>query len=174
MISYEIIKVEPQQLKLQVKYTKENCPDYWINFVVRDFSEENVHQVASDGASTAQNFYDNISALPDEVTLSSTTGTVKDRVFVECPEYDNMYQDANFTWVESDDALTQTWTITEKSDEEKADKIRHERTNRLRKTDHHAMSDQTLTSEMTAYRQALRDVPQQSGFPSSVDWPTEP
>jgi len=28
--------------------------------------------------------------------------------------------------------------------------------------------------EMTSYRQALRDVPSQSGFPFSVVWPTNP
>lgn len=29
-------------------------------------------------------------------------------------------------------------------------------------------------TEWSAYRQALRDVPQQSGFPSEVQWPTQP
>lgn len=28
--------------------------------------------------------------------------------------------------------------------------------------------------EWTAYRQALRDVPQQAGFPDTIDWPTPP
>lgn len=31
-----------------------------------------------------------------------------------------------------------------------------------------------LSDEMLAYRQALRDVPQQEGFPSSITWPTKP
>ena len=29
-------------------------------------------------------------------------------------------------------------------------------------------------SEMATYRQALRDIPKQEGFPYSVDWPTKP
>lgn len=31
-----------------------------------------------------------------------------------------------------------------------------------------------LTPEWAAYRQALRDVPQQPGFPTNIDWPTKP
>ncbi len=30
------------------------------------------------------------------------------------------------------------------------------------------------TSAWRAYRQALRDVPQQAGFPASINWPTAP
>jgi len=29
-------------------------------------------------------------------------------------------------------------------------------------------------TEWTVYRQALLDVPQQSGFPNTIDWPTQP
>ena len=174
MINYEITKVLPQQLRVQVKYTKENCPDYWINLTVEDFSESNVHRVASEASSQAQNFYNSISKLPDEITLSSMTGTVKNRVAVECPEFDSALQDADFTWEESEEALTQKWTITEKSDDDKAEKIRNTRNALLRLTDYTGMSDVTMSAEMATYRQALRDVPQQSGFPSSVDWPTEP
>ena len=44
----------------------------------------------------------------------------------------------------------------------------------LKDTDHFALSDVTMSAEMTTYRQALRDVPQQSGFPNTVTWPTKP
>jgi len=32
----------------------------------------------------------------------------------------------------------------------------------------------SMTEAMTAYRQALRDVPQQEGFPQTITWPTKP
>lgn len=32
----------------------------------------------------------------------------------------------------------------------------------------------TTRTKYQAYRQALRDVPQQSGFPTDIDWPTKP
>lgn len=33
---------------------------------------------------------------------------------------------------------------------------------------------QPVQQEWSEYRQALRDIPEQVGFPQSVDWPTEP
>lgn len=44
----------------------------------------------------------------------------------------------------------------------------------LKETDHFALSDVTMSAEMQAYRQALRDVPQQEGFPNTITWPTKP
>ena len=41
----------------------------------------------------------------------------------------------------------------------------------LSKTDWNAMSDITMSPEMAIYRQALRDVPQQIGFPYNIAWP---
>ena len=51
---------------------------------------------------------------------------------------------------------------------------RAKRTALLMETDHYALSDVTMSSDMTAYRQALRDVPQQKDFPTSINWPTKP
>lgn len=52
--------------------------------------------------------------------------------------------------------------------------VRNRRDKLLAETDWMALSDVTMSSEMTAYRQALRDIPAQAGFPSSVTWPTRP
>jgi hypothetical protein len=51
---------------------------------------------------------------------------------------------------------------------------RAERNNLLKATDHFGLSDSSMSAEMTAYRQALRDVPQQEGFPEVITWPTKP
>jgi len=48
------------------------------------------------------------------------------------------------------------------------------RDNLLKATDHYGLSDVAMTEAMTAYRQALRDVPQQEGFPQTITWPTKP
>jgi len=73
-----------------------------------------------------------------------------------------------------DGKWTQTWTQTNRPTSEVASSMRHERDKLLAETDYLALSDQTLTTEMSAYRQALRDVPSQSGFPLNVTWPTKP
>jgi hypothetical protein len=45
---------------------------------------------------------------------------------------------------------------------------------RLAETDVWALSDRTMTAEQTAYRQALRDITDQAGFPTDITWPTKP
>jgi len=51
---------------------------------------------------------------------------------------------------------------------------RQKRNGLLAETDYFGASDVTMSSDMTAYRQALRDVPQQTDFPTSINWPTKP
>ena len=56
----------------------------------------------------------------------------------------------------------------------KESEVRTQRNTLLAQTDWCALSDVTMSADMTTYRQALRDVPQQAGFPHSVTWPTKP
>tara|TARA_Y100000114_G_scaffold77272_1_gene70983 strand:+ start:1395 stop:1892 length:498 start_codon:yes stop_codon:yes gene_type:complete len=51
---------------------------------------------------------------------------------------------------------------------------RAKRTALLMETDHYALADVTMPDAMKTYRQALRDVPQQAGFPSNITWPDKP
>jgi hypothetical protein len=52
--------------------------------------------------------------------------------------------------------------------------VRAKRSGLLSETDWAALSDVTMSPEMTAYRQALRDITAQAGFPDNVTWPTKP
>lgn len=72
-------------------------------------------------------------------------------------------------------------TVRELSAEQIADRdaamaasIRLERDKLLADTDWMALSDVTMSAEMAAYRQALRDITAQEGFPHSVNWPVKP
>ena len=51
---------------------------------------------------------------------------------------------------------------------------RLERNELLKETDWWSCSDRTMTQAEIDYRQALRDVPQQAGFPENITWPTKP
>jgi len=55
-----------------------------------------------------------------------------------------------------------------------AEDVRAERDRRLRDSDWAALPDVPASEAWLDYRQALRDVPQQSGFPDSVEWPVAP
>jgi hypothetical protein len=74
----------------------------------------------------------------------------------------------------TDGVWTQNWIVTAVPEESKAVNIRQTRDAKLALSDWRALSDNTMPSEWTTYRQALRDVPGQAGFPSEVSWPTEP
>ena len=57
------------------------------------------------------------------------------------------------------------------------ERVRRDRDVLLRETDHLALSDNTLSAEMTTYRQALRDIT--NGLDTvekvnNVTWPTKP
>jgi hypothetical protein len=60
--------------------------------------------------------------------------------------------------------------------EEKAEAIRAERDALLAATDWTQLPDvpEDIREAYAAYRQALRDVPQQAGFPDAVLWPPKP
>lgn len=52
--------------------------------------------------------------------------------------------------------------------------LRQERNSKLTETDYLALSDATLTSDMTTYRQALRDITKSATSLDDVTWPTKP
>ena len=52
--------------------------------------------------------------------------------------------------------------------------IRQERDQLIAATDWWATSDRTMTAEQTQYRQALRNITAQAGFPTDITWPTKP
>jgi hypothetical protein len=60
------------------------------------------------------------------------------------------------------------------ADDRAAAKVRKERDEKLAATDWRASVDLTLSTEWANYRQALRDVPSQAGFPNTITWPSEP
>jgi hypothetical protein len=103
---------------------------------------------------------------------------------------DGAEQDANSNWVQkwaerdmfsdtTEDGVTTTKAEHEAAyqarlDEDAAKAVRAERDQKLKDTDWMGMSDVTMSTEWATYRQALRDVPSQAGFPNTITWPSEP
>ena len=105
---------------------------------------------------------------------------------------DGVEQDANGNWVEkyvardmfadtTEDGVTTTKAEHEAAyqatlDANTATANRATRDAKLAETDFYALSDVTMSSEMTTYRQALRDLPDHSNWPNleDADWPTKP
>ena len=55
-----------------------------------------------------------------------------------------------------------------------AAEARAERNARLAKSDWRASQDVTMSDVWRTYRQSLRDIPSQAGFPGTITWPTLP
>ena len=61
-------------------------------------------------------------------------------------------------------------------DSQAAERVRAERDRLLSETDWHGLSDVTMSAQMAAYRQALRDITTHANWPylNDDDWPTKP
>lgn len=73
---------------------------------------------------------------------------------------------------------TQTWVVRDRTADEtqaQSDSVREHRTRLLAESDWTQLPDAPVDSAAWAvYRQALRNVPNQVGFPWTVDWPVTP
>jgi len=80
-------------------------------------------------------------------------------VLVQYTEAEETARDsAESAWLSASDART-------------AVEARQERDALIAATDWWALGDRSITDAQTAYRLALRNVPAQAGFPSSITWP---
>ena len=91
------------------------------------------------------------------------------------PRYHNINGErVQFTAAEETarDAEEQAWA--DAADTRIAVAVREERDAKLAACDWMANSDVTMSDDWATYRQALRDVPAQAGFPNTITWPTKP
>jgi hypothetical protein len=101
------------------------------------------------------------------------------------PSYDYTKNLTEGTPANTNGEWVQTWVVTDASAEEIAnrtndakDSVRAERDAKLAETDwlvvKHLERNENIPGAWEVYRQALRDVPQQPGFPENVVWPDKP
>ena len=98
-------------------------------------------------------------------------------------EFNEMFRkvtgsDANGTAIESTDHGIAWADVSSKRDAliaaQPMVELRAERDRKLAETDWWAMADRTMTSDQTAYRQALRDITTSATSLDDVTWPTKP
>jgi len=82
-------------------------------------------------------------------------------------------KDANGNQIQLDQSLIDAAAI-EVVAEQALKALRTRRNQLLAETDYLALSDQTMTAEMQAYRQALRDLPANTVDPANPVFPTKP
>lgn len=85
---------------------------------------------------------------------------------------DSIPADRTLRHLWSDTTLTPVIDIAPESNSRLAAEARDRRNDLLTATDWAASSDVTMSAAMTSYRQALRDITDQQGFPTNIIWPT--
>jgi hypothetical protein len=98
-------------------------------------------------------------------------------------DVDEVFAGSVFAILPSEVVETKIWrkytdAEREEIERQKAEAVRQERNTKLTECDWTQLNDTPLDNlakvEWTTYRQALRDITTQSGFPHSVVWPTKP
>lgn len=172
MVDYKIMSIDAPGMRMQVRYSKENMPDYFVNIGLDDdFDANTVHEQAKKEVTQAERYWQRMN---ETFTLDTDIGVCKDSVFEEQPTFNMSTQYIEENVTESNTTITYGWSVWDKSEEQIAKEIRSKRNHLLQMTDTLALTDRTMTPEMSAYRQALRDVPNQNTFPTSVVWPIQP
>ena len=120
-----------------------------------------------------------VALIPDEQWVLRGEPTTED-------EFNAMYrriigEDDNGSAVESDNphnwGVSWTTVSAKKAELDAAEPmklLREERNRRIAETDWWASSDLTMSTERTAYRQALRDITKSYNSLDDVVWPTKP
>ena len=121
-------------------------------------------------------------------TVEQKNGSIEDNMFDES-KYDEYVAPYVEQWEREIERLqaVEAKRIQEAIDEEKGlseDKdriearLRDERNTKLRESDHMMLPDYPIDKEtrqaVIAYRQALRDLPEQEGWPENIQWPICP
>ena len=177
--TYEILDFVPVDSRAKVVFEKEGSLPYYKLFTLASFDPEEVKQQIREFAPVVFNHWEKADAAPSESPLkgkqSEAYQKIKEWREVEPePITDPLKQKHVEDITETEDELIYTQRVVPLTAEEQADVAKMNRDWLLIQTDKFALADRTISKDMLAYRQALRDVPSQERFPKQIDWPTPP
>lgn len=159
------VKLATGQPKTKVQLRNENkhmsLPESWTDATLESLGVARVQSVAQPSSNTTH------VAVNDGV--EQVDGVWRQKWVMQARFTE--YTDANNNVIT---VQSQADAYQQSLDDAEAAKVRATRDTLLAETDFYALSDVTMSAEMTAYRQALRDVPSQAGFPYTITWPDKP
>lgn len=146
-------------MKAQVRKSDNTVGRFWPSTKTLELTSDKL--IVSDGS--VEEFID-------------ADATTENTIIVDGLDQPGDFQPHKYECVDGDLNVVDGWVnlaITEEEIEiaRLASEARNKRNQILASTDWTASSDITMSDAMTAYRQALRDVPAQSGFPTTINWP---
>lgn len=163
-------------MQFHIVYSKEGFPNYvFANALPPEYTEASLHELAQANAAFASEYWAHWEATRDAaVEFENPTGQAKDVVKQASPDYDTLTEKLEEVITEDDTSITYSYNVVPCTVEEKAAAVRHKRMVLLHDTDRYGLADRGTAQEWLDYRQALRDIPQQEGFPVNVVWPVKP
>ena len=177
MINYKIVEISPLNERLKIEYTKEGCePYYYIEGLAPEYTVESLAEIAEDRVWHATQFWDFIETksavvVPEDLFIE---GSIKDHTYSPDPSYNTSTQKLVDVVTENETTVQHSKVVESLSVEEIEHLLRRKRNRLLGATDHWGIADREMPDEMRAYRQALRNIPQQEGFPDTIIWPVAP
>ena len=175
MVTYKILQVNTAEAWASIRYSKDGYADYFVQVTFGDgvFNEDELHVEAQERVTEAIAYWNRLDS-DTPVTLATDTGTIGNVTVAEHPEYDPMTHEVNVVKTVTGNDIAYTYNLVPLGDEVISSNIRFQRDDLLHHTDSFALADRTLSTAMQTYRQQLRDITDQDGFPNNVVWPTEP
>lgn len=159
------VKLATGQPKTKVQLRNENkhmsLPESWTDATLESLGVARVQSVAQPSANTTH--------VPVNDGVEQVDGVWRQKWVMQARFTE--YTDANNNVIT---VQSQADAYQQSLDDAEAAKVRATRDTLLAETDFYALSDVTMSAEMTTYRQALRDVPSQAGFPYTITWPEKP
>lgn len=123
--TYEILKYEPENLFIQVKYSADNKPDVLRNIVVRPFTQEEIDRHIDLNGQYVVKTWGYIDAVDPDMPAPPSTGTKtfaqKEVIFEPTPDYDPFTQKAEQTYTETDTQCINGWNVLDMDAQEQAD-----------------------------------------------------
>lgn len=190
--SYQILETNPKRLSAKVRYYAPDCDDVIKNVRVIEFSEQAIHDAIESVGHDVVALWKYAADAPEELSLSVTEKNVtyteptppenKPSVVDPIPDFDQFTQRIETDFEETADSFLYTHTVVDLTEAEQAnflevyrEQVKIDRNIKLMETDYWMMADtHEPTQAQLYYRQALRDITDQDGFPKNIVWPTKP
>lgn len=198
-VKYKVLDYRPEAEWIAVEFFDEENPDRepWVEqFVFPDFSRDKLIEQLRAIASRFAGSWSRIPGHPSELTIPETgILEVEPELYLPFepnpqyepePDYDPWTQDIRYVDV-SDDPYAETipWEVIDLTPEQIQERLdmhsammREQRDYALLCSDFVFSPDVGMSTEQKQdwlhYRQQLRELPEQPGFPKDIEWPEKP
>jgi len=172
--NYEVLHIDTTEKMVVIKFMEEGRTDYVTRRYYKDEINDEIITALVEHAQTEAYAFHHRDAESVAFTPSSWTGSVRSLIMNDIPDYNPSFEKLEESWVETEESRTRVLTVVELDEAEKVVQILLKREELLIATDVNALSDRTMPAALVEYRQALRDITNQEGYPNSVVWPIAP